>query len=78
MAATYLYLNAALYAAFALWCRVVGSATSKATGYSVLTNSGESEYRVVYGGLQLGLAVVFAYLAARSTESHVGVMFAVT
>jgi len=59
----YLYFNAAIYAVFALWCTVSPWRTAAAVGYPALDAGGRSEYLVVYGGLQLGLALIFALLA---------------
>ena len=59
----YLYLNAFLYAFLAIWCTVFPAETSAAVGFQTLTRSGQSEYLVIYGGLQLGMAFLFAYFA---------------
>jgi hypothetical protein len=75
MIPAYLYLNALLYAAFAAWCTFSATATARAVGYLQLNAGGESEYRVVYGGLQLGLAAVFALLARRSELWENGLIF---
>lgn len=67
MIAFYLYLNAALYALFAAWCTLRPADTARAIGFEQLSNSGRSEYLVIYGGLQLGLAMVF-WMFARSPQ----------
>lgn len=59
----YLWFNAVLYAVFALWCTVSPWRTATNVGFTALSNGGRSEYLVVYGGLQLGLALIFALLA---------------
>lgn len=59
----YLYLNAFLYAFLAAWCTVFPAETAAAVGFQTLTRSGQSEYLVIYGGLQLGMAFLFAYFA---------------
>jgi len=76
MVPAYLYLNAILYAAFAAWCTLSPAATARAIGYLQRNAGGESEYRVIYGGLQLGLALVFAFLAWRSELWALGLKFA--
>ncbi|MGH8062937.1 MAG: DUF4345 domain-containing protein [Pseudoxanthomonas sp.] len=63
MVNAYLYLNAALYALLAAWCTLYPARTAAAVGYQVLSKSGQSEYLVVYGGLQWGMAFLFAYFA---------------
>jgi hypothetical protein len=73
--ATYLWASAVLYAGFAVWCTIAAERTARAAGYVELTPGGRSEYLVVYGGLQLGLAACFAWLAA--TGAHrTGLLFA--
>lgn len=59
----YLYFNAALYALLAAWCTLMPAQTSAAVGFQVLDKSGQSEYLVIYGGLQLGMAFLFAWFA---------------
>lgn len=75
MAKTYLWLNAVLYLLFALWCTLRKEQTSLASGYLSLNNSGWSEYWVVYGGLQLGMAGFFAYLAMNAPLYRAGLVF---
>lgn len=63
MVNAYLYLNALLYLLLSLWCTLRPQATASAVGYRVLSESGQSEYLVIYGGLQLGMAFLFGYFA---------------
>ena len=56
MVSFYLWINAALYAIFSVMCFARVEAASGALGYVTLNAAGHSEYSVVYGGLQLGLA----------------------
>jgi hypothetical protein len=65
----YLLVNAALYAIFALWCSLKATDTANNLGYVGLNNSGRSEYLVIYGGLQAGLAIMF-FLMARDVSFH--------
>lgn len=76
MIAVYLYGNAALYVVFAAWCTIARRSTSQGLGYEALSNSGHSEYLVVYGGLQLGLALFFGYVASQSGLHRAGLIFA--
>ncbi len=76
MIAAYLYGNAALYAVFGAWCTLARRSTSQNLGYEQLSNSGHSEYLVVYGGLQIGLAAFFGYLASQSSLHRAGLIFA--
>ncbi|MBD9477456.1 DUF4345 domain-containing protein [Pseudoxanthomonas sp. PXM02] len=63
MAAAYLYLNAVIYLLLACWCVLAPARTAAAVGYASLTRSGQVEYLSIYGGLQFGLAFLFAWFA---------------
>lgn len=63
MAMAYLYLNALVYLLLAVWCAVAPARTAAAVGYTSLSRSGQVEYLTIYGGLQLGLAILFAWFA---------------
>lgn len=71
----YLWVNAALYLLFAVWCTVAPSSTATSLGYVNRNSAGHSEYLVIYGGLQLGLVLFFAWTANRSDLHSVGVIF---
>lgn len=66
LAQGYLYLNAALYLVLGVRATLSPQSTSDRLGYLTMSDSGRSEYLVVYGGLQIGLAIMF-FLLARST-----------
>lgn len=70
----YLHFNAALYLLFAIWCTLAPADTAAGIGYVVLSPSGLSEFLTVYGGMELGFAVFFAW-CARSAE-RTGLRFA--
>lgn len=72
----YLWINAVIYLLFALWCTMKKKQTSLASGYLSISNSGWSEYLVIYGGLQFGLGLFFAYLALNTTLYYTGLIFA--
>jgi hypothetical protein len=72
----YLWTNAALYALFAVWCTVSPQGTSQALGFAQLNSGGRSEYLVIYGGLQLGLAAFFGACAARAPWHETGLLLA--
>lgn len=48
---TYLYL--------AGWCSLMPAQTSQLVGFDLKPGSGQSEFLVIYGGLEMALAVVF-------------------
>ena len=74
MVKAYLLLNAVLYFALVLWCTFRHEQASQASGFVTLNHSGHSEYLVIYGGLQLGLAIFYAYLASSMPLHRAGVM----
>jgi hypothetical protein len=76
MIAAYLYLNSVLYALFALWCTLQWKGTAANLGYLSLDNSGRSEYLVIYGGLQWGLAGCFLFFATDPQLLAAGLRFA--
>jgi hypothetical protein len=75
MVAFYLWASAVIHAGFAAWCTFDPERTSRAAGYVSLDAAGRSEYVVVYGGLQAGLALCFAWLAAQGLP-RLGLQFA--
>lgn len=48
----------AAYLLLAAWCVFQPARTSEAVGFKLIPGSGDSEYLVVYGGLQVGLGLV--------------------
>jgi hypothetical protein len=77
MAKAYFYVSAAIYILLAGWCTFQHEQTAAASGYLSLNASGHSEYLVVYGGLQLGIGIFYAYLATRPEYFSVGIIFSV-
>jgi hypothetical protein len=78
MASAYLYLNAVLYLVFAIWCSVAPTSTAENLGYRSLSSGGHSEYLVIYGGLQLGLAIIFWLLARSPSTLRLGLLISVS
>ena len=75
MTPLYLYVNAGLYLIFAVWMTLSPWKTAAAVGYDSLAANGRSEFLVIYGGLQLGLAIFFAFIAMNSTYHRIGLVF---
>lgn len=75
MTAIYLWINAVLYGALALWCTLMPAQTSRSIGFIELSSSGQSEYAVIYGGMQFGFAFLFGW-AALSGNYRFGLIFA--
>lgn len=76
MTTAFLWLNAAMYAVFAVWCTVAPGKTSEAIGFAFTKGGARSEYLVVYGGMELGFAVFFALCALRPAWATGGLVFA--
>ncbi len=56
------------YLILSIWCVVLPEKTSQSVGFTLTPGSGQSEYLVVYGGLQLGLAILFLLPLLASTD----------
>lgn len=59
MARTFLTVVGFAYLLLAAWCFAQPEKTSNAVGFELRPGSGQSEYMTVYGGLQLGLGLLF-------------------
>ena len=76
MLRTYLFVNAALYVLFALWCTLMPEKTASALGLMFRSGSGKSEYITVYGGMEFGIAMFFLLAALRPEMRQAGLLFA--
>lgn len=76
MLQAYLYLNAALYVLFAVWCSVMPATTAAALGLDFKSGSGKSEYITVYGGMEFAIAMFFLLAAIKPEYRHAGLLFA--
>lgn len=72
MARLYFYLNAVLYFVLAMQSTFALQSTSTRLGYQVLSLRGRAEYIIMYGGLQLGLAIIFVVFAQNPSSWHMG------
>jgi hypothetical protein len=59
MAKLFLAIIGLMYLGLAVWCSVSPSTTSGKVGFDLKPGSGQSEFLVIYGGLELGLALIF-------------------
>lgn len=76
----YLYVNAALYAIFALWCTIMPTITANYLGLAFHPDkpgSGKSEYITVYGGMEMAFALFFLIAAIKPELRAAGMLFAV-
>ncbi|MCA9015353.1 MAG: hypothetical protein KDA77_08470 [Planctomycetaceae bacterium] len=61
MARFFLGIVGTLYILLALWCSLAPNTTSRTVGFKLEPGSGQSEFLVVYGGLELALGIVFLW-----------------
>jgi hypothetical protein len=50
-----------VYLYLAAWCSLKPAATSQLVGFDLKPGSGQSEFLVIYGGLEFGLALLFLW-----------------
>lgn len=74
MTQAYLYLNSLLYLYVAVRTTLAPQSTATRLGYLTLSNQGRAEYLVVYGGLQIALALIFFLLARDAAYYRVGLL----
>jgi hypothetical protein len=72
----YLAVNAVIYLVFAVWCVIQPAQTSAFVGLQPVGGAGRSEFFAVYGGLEFGLAVIFALAAWRPGLQTAGLLVA--
>lgn len=73
----FLTVVGAAYLFLALWCTLRPEQTSAAVGFRLTPGSGQSEYLVVYGGLQLGLGLAFLWPWIRKDSLSYALLLAV-
>ncbi|MCA9261955.1 MAG: hypothetical protein KDA61_22210 [Planctomycetales bacterium] len=73
----YLACVAAIYAGLGVWCTWQPETTSRKVGFELVNASGRSEYVTVYGGLEIGLALVFAASLYRPETVSFGILASV-
>lgn len=61
MTKVFLAIVGATYVLLAIWCAILPTKTSQAIGFDLMPGSGQSEYLVIYGGLQLALGLIFIW-----------------
>jgi len=59
IAKIFLTVVGAIYLGLAVWCSVSPVVTSDKVGFDLKPGSGQSEFLVIYGGLELALALIF-------------------
>lgn len=61
MARLFLAIVGLVYLLLALWCSVDPASTSRSVGFILQPGSGQSEFLVIYGGLELALGIIFLW-----------------
>lgn len=74
MAQVYLYLNSLLFFGIAVRSTWAPRSTATSLGFLTLSDRGRAEYLVVYGGFQLGLAILFFLLARNPAYFRLGLL----
>lgn len=69
MARVFLAIVGAAYIALGIWCAAMPDRTARSVGFELVSESGQSEYFVVYGGLQLALGIAFLWPVRRSEDT---------
>ena len=70
----YLVAVSVVYTALAIWCSVSPAVTSEKVGFELIGGSGQSEFMTVYGGLELGLALVLLFSVFKQETVSYGVL----
>ena len=60
------------YLLLAIWCASMPDQTARSVGFELVSGSGQSEYFVVYGGLQLALGIAFLWPLRRKADTEGG------
>ena len=68
MARLFLTIVGMAYLSLAFWCSIDPAQTSRAVGFSLQPGSGDSEFLVIYGGLEFGLGLIFLWPLYRRDE----------
>lgn len=69
MARVFLAVVGVAYVVLAIWCAARPDATANAVGFELMSGSGQSEYFVVYGGLELALGIAFLWPLRRAEDT---------
>lgn len=68
MTRIFLALVGLVYLYLAAWCSLMPTQTSQLVGFELKPGSGQSEFLVVYGGLEFALGVVFLWPLIRPKQ----------
>jgi hypothetical protein len=76
MSLAFLWINAAMYLVLGVLCAVRPQSLAEFVGFQ-LAPGGTSEFMTVYGGLEFGLGLFFAWCAWNPDYLRTGVVFSV-
>ena len=76
MGLVFLWINAAMYLVLGVLCAVRPQQIAEYVGFQ-LVPGGTSEFMTVYGGLEFGLGLFFAYCAWNPEHLRLGIVFAI-
>ncbi|TWT34235.1 hypothetical protein [Blastopirellula retiformator] len=68
IARAFLALVGSLYVGLGIWCAVAPEKTSKMVGFGLQPGAGQSEFLTVYGGLEVGLGLLFLWPLYRNGD----------
>ncbi|MEC7564990.1 MAG: hypothetical protein VX738_04835 [Planctomycetota bacterium] len=55
----FLFTTGIIYIALGFWCAILPQQSSEAVGFKLQTGQGQSEFLTVYGGLEVGIGLLF-------------------
>lgn len=70
MAKIFVCLIGVLYVGLGLYCSLLPERASKTVGFQLNPGSGQSEFLTVYGGLEVGMGLVFLLPLLRPAETE--------
>ena len=70
VAKVFVCLVGGLYVLLGLYCSLLPGRASKAVGFQLNPGSGQSEFLTVYGGLEVGMGLVFLWPLLRPGETE--------
>ena len=57
------YVVGLMYLALGMWCAISPEKTSAVVGFELIGGAGMSEFLTVYGGLEIGMGMIFLFLS---------------
>lgn len=68
MKRVFLAIVGLIYISLAAWCSLLPDTTARSVGFELTRGSGQSEYLVVYGGLQAAIGILFMWPAFQNRD----------